>query len=110
MYKDLASYIRQRTKDMGLSLHALSERLGYSTSYINNLVAGQFRPTQKKCREIAAAFGDDPAIILKLAGYYQPPEDGGVSEEMLAIIRGLPKAERSELEKFLKYLVWRKDQ
>ena len=108
LYKSLEDYIRQRSRDLDMSLHALSERLNYSPSYLNNVVSGQFTPSEKRCREIAAAFGDDPATILKLADYWRPPS-GEEHADVMALVRGLPKRELGKLRSFLAYLTWKKD-
>lgn len=82
-YKSIGDYIRARAQDLGLNTHnlvgALNEfykhrNIEFGASYINSIVNEQFTPSQKRARLIAEFFGDDPNIILELAGYYQPPD------------------------------------
>lgn len=90
-YKDVGDYIVQRGADFGHNTYSLSEVLGFGKSYINAVVNEQFLPSAKRCRKIAAFFGDDPNILLELAGYYEPPpEEDPVEREIRQIAHRLP--------------------
>jgi transcriptional regulator with XRE-family HTH domain len=105
-WKDVEHYLRSRAKDLGTTLTEMSEELGWGRSYLNSVASGQFRPSLNRCREISGYFDDDPAVILTLAGYMEPPpEDGDVSAAVASAVRGLsPHLQRLvlELAEFLK--------
>lgn len=67
---ELSEYLRRRIEALGMSPTALSEQLGWSPSYLTNLMSDQFRPSEKRCKALARVFGDDPALVLSLAGFY----------------------------------------
>jgi plasmid maintenance system antidote protein VapI len=108
-YEGLHRYIRNRLEAMGHTPASASEVLGLAPSYVNNLLLGQFRPSQEKAIQLARFFGDDPAKILELAGYYVPP-DGKDAERARSFersLRGLdPDLQQRALEfiDFLKHL------
>ena len=77
MYKDLGDYLKQRCSDKRISMRELSLRLGFSVNYIEGLVNRRFGPSPERCRKIAEFFGDDPNLVLELAGFYIPSQEGG---------------------------------
>ena len=72
-FKSLEHYLQVRARDHGHNLSSLSEELGYGRSYLHSISSGSFRPSVKRCREIADYFDDHPDIILTLAGFREPP-------------------------------------
>jgi hypothetical protein len=106
-YRDLADYITRRAKMLGLNAASLSQELGYGSSYINSVINRQFQPSQKRCREIAAFFEDDPNIILALAGYYEPLRNNEpYLRDIEQAARSLPPPLREDL---LNYAVFLKE-
>jgi hypothetical protein len=100
-YRNLDEYIRTRAADLGLNTHSLVEALNehyesrgieFGVSYINSIVNEQFAPSKKRCHLIAEFFGDDPNIILQLAGYYSPPEDSRLVEAVAGAVNRVPPA------------------
>ena len=104
-YRNLADYITRRAHALGLSAANLSVALGYGRSYINSVVNNQFQPSQKRCREIARFFGDDPNIILALAGYYEPlRDDEPHMQDIEQAARSLPPVLRQALLNYAHFL------
>ena len=108
-YRGLADYIERRCEDVGTTPHSLSETLGYASSYINNIISGQFRPSTKRAREIARYFGDDPGIILELAGYSEPLEESEETAELVRMFQTLPSRLKEEALNFVQYLKHKQD-
>jgi len=104
-YHDLAGYITARAHQLGHNSVSLSEALGFGRSYINSLINDQFKPSVKRCREIAGFFGDDPGIILTLAGYQEPLEkEDPIITGLVQAAAGLPKRTRQDLLNYATYL------
>jgi hypothetical protein len=98
-YKNLGEYIRTRAAELGYNTNSLIEALNekskskgvtFGLSYINSIVNGQFSPSKERCHLIADFFGDDPNIILHLAGYYSPPKDTELVEAVAGATSQLP--------------------
>jgi transcriptional regulator with XRE-family HTH domain len=85
-YGSLRDYILTRAREAGYTSISLSEALGFGRSYINAIINDQFTPSRKRCWQIAEFFGDNPNVILGLAGYYQPPDD---ANELVDNIAGI---------------------
>jgi hypothetical protein len=90
-YTGVRDYIVKRAADFGYNTYTLSPVLGFGVSYLNAVVNGQFMPSTKRCRKISDFFGDDPNILLELAGYYEPPpEEDPLVREIVQIANRLP--------------------
>jgi len=103
-YRNLADYIITRTRQLGHNTTSLSQALGFGRSYINSIVNGQFVPSQKRCWKIAEHFGDDPNIILGLAGYYEPPKGDPIITHLTQITNSLPRRLQRDLLNYAGYL------
>lgn len=107
MPSELSEYLRRRIEALGTSPTALAEQLGWSPSYLTNLMSDQFKPSEKRCRVLARAFGDDPALILSLAGFYVKDEGDEDLMQDFARYKSL-RPEHQRLTKFfmefLKYV------
>jgi len=102
---NLQEYIRRRIEALGKSPTELSTQLGWSPSYLTNLIGGQFKPSEERCRKLAREFGDDPNLILSLAGYYTALEEHESAEiEDFARYRSLKPAHRSLTRLFMDFL------
>lgn len=103
-YRTLAEYITTRAREMGHNMASLSKALNFGRSYINAIVNGQFLPRQKRCRQIAQYFGDDPAIILTLAGYQEPPPQGETLGEIARLVGSLPEDQQRQIRDYAAFL------
>ena len=91
LYASLSDYLVKRAREHGHSTTSLSRALVYGTSYISAVIRGQFLPSQRRCWQIAEFFGDDPNIILGLAGYYKPPPDTELTIALANVADELPE-------------------
>lgn len=99
-YQDLEDYLLRRSRDHGHNLTSLSQELDFGRSYLSSVASGHFRPSVKRCREIAEFFGDDPDIILTLAGYRGEPLSGQSPGRAVARITNTlsPQLQRTLME------------
>ena len=107
--KNLQQYLTKRINAIGENPTSLAERLGWSKSYLTNMLNGQFRPSRKRCLVLADAFGDDPNIILTLTEFYVPPETDPVIDEYVSRLRSLTKESRQLALEYLDFLKLRED-
>ena len=87
---------------------SFADQNGWGAAYVHNILHGQFRPSKKRCLEMATAFGDDPNIILALAGFFVPPEND--HHEFTTMLNGLSEKSQAEAIDYLQYLKWKEDQ
>jgi len=103
-YRTLAEYITTRAREMGHNTLSLSEALNFGRSYINAVINGQFLPSQHRCRKIAQYFGDNPATILTLAGYQEPPPQGETLDEVARLVGSLPEDQQRQIRDYAAFL------
>jgi len=96
-YKDLEDYLQRRARAHGHTLSSLSEQLNWATSYLTSAAREQFRISVDRCEELAAYFGDDPAILKVLAGHMEPPP----SDDLVAAISRHANSLRPNLQRTL---------
>jgi len=108
-YRALAQYLRDRLEATNQSAYSASQSMGFSETYLNNILLGQYRPSEKRAVKIAKYFGDDPNIILELAGYYVPPSDRTKerAEEYAASLGGLDHDLQDDAVDYVHYLRWK---
>jgi len=106
---DMVTYLTQRIEAIGETPTSLSRRLGWGNSYITNVMNEQFKPSEKRCKEISRAFGDDPNILLGLAGFYVPHEFSPDEEALLSAYRSLRPRQQRDARRYLGYLKYVED-
>ena len=106
-YPDLIPYITRRLSEIGETPASMTEAKGWGASYIYNIINGQGRPSSKRCVEIAEFFGDDPNIILGLAGFYTPQTD--THDEYIALLNSLSVDSRKQALDYLRLLKLKED-
>jgi len=109
VYTTIQSYLTGRIEAIGETPTSLARRLGWGDSYITNIINAQFKPSEKRCKVLSQTFGDDPNILLGLAGFYIPHEFGPDEEALLSAYRSLTPRSRREARKFLGYLKYLED-
>lgn len=107
MYRDLSQYLSERIAAIGDTPSSLAERFGWGQTYLHNIINGQFRPSRRRCIQLAEAFGDDPNIILALAQFYVKPEQEHVAH--LEMLNSLSLESQELALDYLQYLKWRED-
>jgi len=91
-------------REVGDNAASLSERLGWGTSYVANLLNGQFRPSRERCIALAEVFQDDPNIILALADYYRPPREDPLIQEVTTMLNSLPDEALLKVREYVLFL------
>jgi transcriptional regulator with XRE-family HTH domain len=75
---------RRRSEDRRFSLRQVAARVGIEPTYLSKLERGELPPpSEETARRLAADLGEDPDVLLALAGK--------VSSDLQAIIRRRPK-------------------
>ncbi len=105
----LADYLEERIAAIGETKTHLSETLGWGPSYISNIVNGQFKPSKERCMILARVFGDDPNIILGLAGFYVQHEFTEDEQDLLQTYRSISARYKRDARKYLAYLKYLQD-
>lgn len=108
-YSTLKEYIEARLDAIGETKAHLSQQLGWGPSYISNIISGQFKPNEDRCKTLARVFGDDPNIILALAGFYVPHQFTPREDHLLASFRSLEPRYQREVEKFIRFQKYLQD-
>jgi transcriptional regulator with XRE-family HTH domain len=81
-------YVRQRREtqrqtDRRFSVRQVAQRIGVEPAYLSKIERNEVAPpSEEKVRALAADLGEDPDVLLALAGK--------VSSDLLAIIRARP--------------------
>ncbi len=87
---EFGSYVRERREalrgsgDRSFSLRQLATRIGVEPSYLSKVERGtEPPPSEEKVRRLAVELGDDPDVLLALAGK--------VSSDLQQVIRKRPE-------------------
>jgi len=86
---EFGSYVRERREalketDPAFSLRRLARRIGVEPSYLSKVERGaEAPPSEAKIRRLAEELGEDPDVLLALAGK--------VSSDLMKAIRKRPK-------------------
>jgi len=90
MANDFGTYVRERREarrsegDPRFSLRQLAARIGVEPSYLSRIERGsEPPPSEQKVRALAEQLGEDPDVLLALAGK--------VSSDLQAVIRRRPQ-------------------
>lgn len=100
-FRNIAHYIKLRLRQNGLNQNSFSEAKHWRRGYIGGVIHGDFIPSPARCQEIAESFGDDPYMVLVLAGHLDPPTDPNerTLREISSLVHALdPKGRRDVLE------------
>jgi transcriptional regulator with XRE-family HTH domain len=86
---EFGTYVRERREtlrqtDAAFSLRQLAQRIGVEPSYLSKVERGaEAPPSEAKIRRLAEELGEDPDVLLALAGK--------VSSDLMKAIRKRPK-------------------
>lgn len=104
-FADLADYITRRCDRDRTNPSAVSVRLGWARVYLGNAAAGVFQMSRGRCAELAQAFGDEPTLVLTLAGHVDlPPERDRWLDEVRVLAAAVPKPKRRQVLAYLREL------
>jgi transcriptional regulator with XRE-family HTH domain len=85
-HQRLVDYLREQKQASGMTMAALSRRMGLSDGQLSNIVNGTV-PGLKLCRQLANYFSVSLEYILYLAGHTdEPPTKYGLEIERMAHI------------------------
>ena len=105
-YKSPADYILRRLSDKQLRQVDIVRALKFRASYVSGLCRDEYNPSRPRCKAIAKFFGDDPNILLIVAGHTSLPVD--LSERTLREIYDtaltLTPKQRQETVRFMRFL------
>lgn len=98
--------VRQLREELGVSLRRFARRIGMSPAYLSKIERDEFAPpAEDKVRAIADQLGQDPDVMLALAGRISsdlPPIIMRHPREMAALLRSLSSASPEQLRRLMK--------
>ena len=98
--------VRQLREELGVSLRRFAARIGMSPAYLSKIERDEFAPpAEDKVRAIAEQLGQDPDVMLALAGRVSsdlPPIIMRHPREMAALLRALATVSPEQLRKLIK--------
>ncbi len=102
-FRDLKHYLDDRLARDEITQNALSEALKLRRNYINSIYHGVFKPSRRRCDQIARYFGDDSHILRVLVGLESPPPDlsDKLLREIYDLAASLSPEKRRQAIKFL---------
>jgi len=89
------------------SQRELARQAGLSQSFVTKVLAGKTPPSVNFCHKVAQALGEPPEKLLRLAGILPTlgdSEDDPTLEEINEIARNLPRSQRKEVLRYLRFL------
>ncbi len=90
--------IMQRRKELGLSQEKLAEKLGISKNHLSNIERGKYIPTTELIFKICKTMGNTP-------DYYLIGTPVAETDEMLKLIKTLPKDKQQGIVKLLQFYI-----
>jgi transcriptional regulator with XRE-family HTH domain len=106
----LSDWLADELTRRGWSHNELARRAGVSQPNVSAIVKGQ-NPGCDFCIKIAAALGESPEKVLRLAGILPPAsEDDPTLAELHDLVSNLPLAKRKEALQYLRFLYRREDE
>lgn len=87
------------------SQRELARQAGVSQTFISQVLSGDAHPSVPFCHKIAAALGEAPEKVLRLAGIL-PTSTGGddsIVQEITEIARSLPPEDQQEILNFARF-------
>ena len=115
-YRSLSDYIERRitelnarNPDQRITPRSLSMEMQWGESYISGIINEVYRPSVRRCKALADRFGDDPNIILALAGYYEPTAESPLLDEYTQRLSNLNDESQELALMFLDFLKYRED-
>ncbi len=98
--------VRQLREELGVSLRRFAARIGMSPAYLSKIERDEFAPpAEDKVRAIAEQLGQDPDVMLALAGRISsdlPPIIMRHPREMAALLRALASASPEQLHRLIR--------
>lgn len=104
----LATYLRQRMQELGLSFRELSRRSSVSHGALGNALSGEVTPRAETLQKLAEALQVDEIYLLRLVGHVQTTpsrlRDPAV-EKLADRLNDLPDAQRLALVRALQAIL-----
>lgn len=105
----LRFWLAQELKRRKWSHDKLAQRAGISRSFVTRIISGDARPSVNFCHKVAAALGEPPDKLLRLAGILPPgspasPDDDATLQELVELARNLPPDARQQVLDYVRFL------
>lgn len=105
MSEALRAWLSEELERRKWSQGDLSRQAGLSRPFISRVISGDLSPSVNFCHKIAAALGEAPEKVLRLAGIL-PTSMGGddsIVQEITEIARSLPPEDQQEILDFARF-------
>ncbi|MCB0197976.1 MAG: XRE family transcriptional regulator [Anaerolineae bacterium] len=96
-------WVKEQSKQHGLSQHALSREMDVSQGYISYVINGKKKPSADFCLKLADAFGVSAEYVLRLAGILPKIEEDAITEELIALIRSMSPEVQKEILDYVRF-------
>lgn len=94
MFDSLGAYIKKRLEEHKMSGRAAAAAMDISQPHFSRIASGKVeRPGPEICRKIADLFGDPPAMVMRLAGWFEADERDAFYEEIVELSKRDPRFE-----------------
>lgn len=98
----LSEALEQRKWSQG----ELARQAGISRSFISRVLSGDAHPSVPFCHKIAAALGESPEKVLRLAGILPSapaPNDNPTLQEIIELSRNLSPEDQSDVLEYVRF-------
>jgi transcriptional regulator with XRE-family HTH domain len=82
----------------------LARQAGMSRAFVSRVLSGDASPSTNFCYKIAAALGESPEKVLRLAGILPTASDDPALAELRDLVENLPPSQRKQALDFLRFL------
>lgn len=81
----------------------LSRQAGLSRPFVSRVLSGDLGPSVNFCHKVAAALGESPEKVLRLAGILATASEDDTLQELMELARALPPEDRTELLDYARF-------
>lgn len=103
MSNELRAWLTQELKQRRWSQGELARQTGVSRSFITQVLSGDVKASVNFCHKIAAAFGESPETVLRLAGILPPAGSNETLQQINELARNLSPEDQSELLEYARF-------
>ncbi len=113
MNGELSIWLLKKIELSGLHYRELARRAGVSHTLISRVLSGNMKASPEFCIKIAAALGEPPEKLLRLAGLIPPSSDPNALEQTLEdlidIVEHMSPENQQDILDYARYRFWQQE-